>query len=115
MSSTCTIDSPPWTGMSPHQVIDESILIPPGDITISLIIGDSDNPCTRSETSDSSEPRRLLDVVRTMKGRCRGRNCNNYCTRPTRGVGEVTFVSWDLHNATLVLKLCYDKPAPRQE
>ncbi len=114
MSSTCTIDSSSWAGMTPSQVVGENIFIPVGDITITIIIGEGSNPCRRSETSDNSEPRRLLDVVRNMKGACRGRNCNNYCTRPTRGIGEVTFVSWNIHNAILVLQLRYEKPKAEQ-
>lgn len=107
MNTACTTQSVPWEHFVSGQTIGEDIEVPSGDITITLLIGDGPNPCTRSETRDQQAPFKLLEEIRRLKGQCNEKNCNMCCSRPTKGIGNVTFVSWHGNNQTLTLRLSY--------
>lgn len=105
MNTTCT--PCPWTAMNPGQVIGEDVMIPPGDITIVIRIGDGESPCKRGEASDCAEPRNLHAVVSEIKKKCTDCAANTCCCHPIKGIGIVIFQSWDQNTQTLTVRLCY--------
>lgn len=109
MNTTDIIEKPPWENFQVGQGVGEDVEIPPGDLTIIILIGEGENHCRRSTTIDCSNPQNLLGFVRALKGQCEEKNCNMCCSRPTKGIGTVIFESWDARNQTLTLRLCYYK------
>ncbi len=104
-----TINTFPWETMHPGQVIGNDVFLPPGEITVAILIGEGSNPCPRSETSDADTPRILRDVVLKLKKQCGDCNRNHYCSRLIGDTGTIIFEDWDEDKQTLSLRLVYNR------
>ncbi len=107
--NTTNSTAPLWESWTRGQQIAEGFEIPPGEITIVVLIGDGETPCKRSEMIDRSGHIRLHDEVRKIKSECAERKCNMCCPNPTRGVGRVVFESWYARDRQLTVRLFYNK------
>lgn len=108
--NTTNSTAPLWESWARGQQIEEGFEIPPGEITIVVLIGDGEAPCKRSQTIERTEHIKLHNEIRKLKSKCADKNCNMCCARPTRSIGRVVFESWDEKNRTLTVRLCYRNP-----
>ena len=99
----------PWETMHPGQVIGNDVLLPPGEITVAILIGEGIDACSRSEMSDADTPRILRDVVLKLKKKCGDCTRNHYCSRLINDTGTITFEAWDKGKQTLSLRLVYNR------
>lgn len=100
----------PWENMSPGQRISRDIIVPvtTKELLVCIEIGEDSNYCRRSLIIHESEPKSLLDIVTGIKKKCANQSCNLCCSRPTKGIGIVTLVTFTIGtDPSVTLRLSY--------